>query len=913
MIVMPSMLLSSPALGFLPILLLHLVSIGYLLTRRAKTGSTWWFTLWMISLMLLMASQGLARLVYAPVGAWIDWLGIPCAWFGLIPALQFAHTFPHPFQPREARRLHWVVLSLGGLLLAVTAWEMFYYPWIFLYNFTQFWYLRVSTETLSWFSSTTMLNILLPLGYAWVTLIWVRKTVYFTRRQAEADQKVHPGGVRGVLAALWHPKGGDAQAARSFAGICAIVPAVILFSAFEQTGLLPTGSFAAAYMPSIFILVITYLNYSREPSSLLVKWVGITLVAVLVILEVMNGMVFDLYVQTEEQVRQSNLSVTEALLTSPEGWSADKTAQIPAQIVYIAERPAVGGIFSPTYRMLFTRATASAQAISAETLQAEDARLMQRIEQNLYDVWFETPWLGSILQAGQQLSTQAWNQITFPPGVPSYRGIYHTDGRQHYIRYMVAALNGGSLYEVGFSYLEYRQRLHQRALGLVLLIWIGSGVILIVYPLFFRSNLARPLAGLLAGVQQVNAGSLEVRVEVHTEDEVGFLARSFNNMVRSLHDLNASLRLEISERTRAEAALSESEARFRNLFEYLPLSVFEVEIDPTQSRNVGYAARQMTGRILRANHRVERVYGWTAVELSNASLDKIFPPQAMGDLWTLVDALPTGHAPPVESIGRRRNGAIFPIRVSAATEASSALTPMILTIEDISDEKARRSEEHAIAEERRRIAREIHDGLAQDLAALRLRADIWHTLVERDPARLHDELDRLKEVLGQNIREVRRSIFALRPATLDKIGFDAALQKFVSDWGEQTQIHVEMQVTGQSTKLPTILEPVLFRIIQEALNNISKHAQADTTWLRLQLNDPACVRLSVRDNGVGFDAVAWMSARHSDHLGLVQMRERVEALCGEFQITSQPGQGSVIQITVPMISSRLEGGSTRGS
>ncbi len=94
----------------------------------------------------------------------------------------------------------------------------------------------------------------------------------------------------------------------------------------------------------------------------------------------------------------------------------------------------------------------------------------------------------------------------------------------------------------------------------------------------------------------------------------------------------------------------------------------------------------------------------------------------------------------------------------------------------ITAERNRRSEEEAIAEERRRIAREIHDGIAQDLAFIRLRTSKWRRMIESEPERLHGEFDLLRDLLGKNIQEVRRSIFALRPAALDELGFFPAVE-----------------------------------------------------------------------------------------------------------------------------------------
>jgi PAS domain S-box-containing protein len=337
-------------------------------------------------------------------------------------------------------------------------------------------------------------------------------------------------------------------------------------------------------------------------------------------------------------------------------------------------------------------------------------------------------------------------------------------------------------------------------------------------------------------------------------------------------------------RMRNIAILRESEARFRALFENAPLCVFELDMTQTPPR------------IIRANRRSERVYGWSAAEFATATLDEIFSPAAWPALGQTMNTLGAGETIAVESTGLRRDGTEFPIRASAT---GPDLTRVILAIEDISSEKERRSEEEAIAKERSRIAREIHDGLAQDLAGLRFEVGRWHKLVDDDPRQMHTELDGLRALLSKNIREVRRSIFALRPVALDELGFYPAIRQFAAEFGEQNQLHVDLHVKGPTERLPAFLEPVLFRIIQESLNNVGKHAQASIVWIKLDLTLPDAVKLSVRDDGVGFDPGTLIVQR--GHLGLKQMRERVENLQGVFELHSQPANGTEIQVVLPLV------------
>jgi PAS domain S-box-containing protein len=429
-------------------------------------------------------------------------------------------------------------------------------------------------------------------------------------------------------------------------------------------------------------------------------------------------------------------------------------------------------------------------------------------------------------------------------------------------------------YQAGTTNISQSQYIHERMLPLAYLIVGTSVFILTVFPVFFHVNLVKPLANLLGGVRRVNAGDLSVSAPVGVADEIGFLTRSFNEMVRSLH--------------RSEASLRESEMRFRTLFEHAPLCIFEVDCSPAPPR------------IIRANHQAERTFGWTSGELVDVPLGEIIPPQAKGNHIDISDILHSTDLTALESAGRRRDGSTFPIRISVAPGGTGGSSECILIVEDITAEKARRSEEEAIAEERRRIAREIHDGLAQNLASLRFRADVWHTLLERDPAKLHAELDHLQELLAQNIRDVRRSIFALRPVALEELGFYPALDQFINDFGEQNQLRVDLQLVGPRDRLPPSLEPVLFRIIQEALNNVGKHAQANTVSIRLDLESSDGVTLQIRDDGSGFDSATLDQAIREGRTGLRHIREKAENLHGSFSLRIRPGGGTEVRVELPL-------------
>ena len=224
---------------------------------------------------------------------------------------------------------------------------------------------------------------------------------------------------------------------------------------------------------------------------------------------------------------------------------------------------------------------------------------------------------------------------------------------------------------------------------------------------------------------------------------------------------------------------------------------------------------------------------------------------------------------------------------------------MIVAVEDITPQQQRRTAVAAIEEDRQRIAREIHDGVAQDLAFLRLKLALWQEWVEADPARMQAELTHTQAVLDKAIEEIRRSIYALRPLALDTQGLLPALRRYAADFSEQHDIFVTLAIDVADDQLPATLELLLFRVIQEALNNVAQHARASLAWVELRAADEA-VTLLIRDNGQGFDARDRRAAGRTRGLGLMQMRERVAAAGGRLDVDSRPGQGTAIQAWLPL-------------
>ncbi len=207
-----------------------------------------------------------------------------------------------------------------------------------------------------------------------------------------------------------------------------------------------------------------------------------------------------------------------------------------------------------------------------------------------------------------------------------------------------------------------------------------------------------------------------------------------------------------------------------------------------------------------------------------------------------------------------------------------------------------RAEELALTEERNRIAREIHDGIAQALAFMALKLDLSERLLQTDLERATEELQQVKETLRGQIREVRRSIFALRPIDLERYGFLESVRRYASAFAEQAGFRVRLNLT-EKLELSQASELVFFRVLQEALTNAAKHGRPGLVQIKLTSLGERGGVLEISDNGRGFKA--GVSAGGMGGFGLTQMRERVEARGGRFAVESVEDRGTTVRAELP--------------
>jgi PAS domain S-box-containing protein len=317
--------------------------------------------------------------------------------------------------------------------------------------------------------------------------------------------------------------------------------------------------------------------------------------------------------------------------------------------------------------------------------------------------------------------------------------------------------------------------------------------------------------------------------------------------------------MSVSRDNAPEAALRESEDRFQVLVDAAPVAILIVDDD---------------GRIMLANAGAEAIFGYARSEVIGRPVEVLVPSAARAaherhraGYSTAPRARPMGIG--IELEGLRRDGRTFPIEVGLSVAQAQGRTQVIAFITDIT---ARKQAERAILDERSRLARDLHDAVTQSLFSASLIADVLPRLWERDAVEGRRRLEELRALTRGALAEMRILLLELRPGALTEVPLAELLRHVADASTNRTPIGLDLRVDGDGA-LPPDVQIGLFRIVQEALNNVARHANARGVTIRLDQR-AGHVELEVADDGVGFDP----ASVDASHLGLRIMRERAEAI-----------------------------------
>lgn len=310
-------------------------------------------------------------------------------------------------------------------------------------------------------------------------------------------------------------------------------------------------------------------------------------------------------------------------------------------------------------------------------------------------------------------------------------------------------------------------------------------------------------------------------------------------------------------------------------------------------------------RILYFNSGAETIFGYRAEDILGQSLEVLLPPRFGGGHRAHFAAFAQssdvsrtmGERRPI--FAQARDGREFPAEAAIAKLQRGGETVFVVIMRDITtrkqveEELRTQAEQIAVANERSRLARDLHDAVTQTLFSASVIADVLPRIWERNPVEGKKRLEELRQLSRGALAEMRTLLLELRPSALLEANLADLLRQLAASIASRARVDVGVHVEGQAELAPEV-KVSLYRIAQEALNNVAKHSGASEAHVNLVVHPDAGaaprVRLSVTDNGSGFDP----SISRPTHIGLDIMRERAAAIGARLRIHSQPGKGTEV-------------------
>lgn len=340
--------------------------------------------------------------------------------------------------------------------------------------------------------------------------------------------------------------------------------------------------------------------------------------------------------------------------------------------------------------------------------------------------------------------------------------------------------------------------------------------------------------------------------------------------------------------------------------------------DITAALGEGLLVSDLEGNVIFVNPEAQRLLGWENVPFfgknlgevlktyaeENRDAPQLFPDQRYIDLGLAYRS--------EDQLFVRQDGSSFPVSyVSTPIFEDGQVTAVVTAFQDISVRKLAEQEliasrrqlqelssflQNILEEERSRIARELHDELGQALTALKMDVIWMSSRFAADQDALLAKADHMVEQIGVTVDSVRRIAANLRPGLLDDLGLAAAIEWLLEEFQKRTGVCHELNMSHEEFDFDPELTTTIFRILQEAITNVARHAQASHLLVALEDQGNAVV-LSIKDNGIGFKP-SLVEGQHQS-FGLLGIRERVTALGGDLSIVGELGEGTELGVTLP--------------
>lgn len=416
------------------------------------------------------------------------------------------------------------------------------------------------------------------------------------------------------------------------------------------------------------------------------------------------------------------------------------------------------------------------------------------------------------------------------------------------------------------------------------LLWIETGFFFALNALIYwmLGRWLRPANDILKAISAVEQGNLDVRLPRFKVPEFSRIAQNFNLMGESLRErTEENRRLALIVQQSADAIM----------------------------------IHDLNGNISFWNPAAQRMFGYAPADIIGRSAELLMPPNHESELErNMANMLANGLVEHYDTQRVARDGKLLDVSLSAAPLMDPKTGEVIgeicsmrdITERKLAEETARKLEENRqlthliqrhIEDERRSLARELHDELGQYVTAIKTFAVAIANKTRQDMPSIESSAQTIVSAANHIYDGMHNIIRHLRPGSLDNLGLSEALRDAVADWQAQNpNVKFNLELQGKLDLLGESLNINLYRIVQESVTNALRHARADRIDISLSRHENGTLTLLIKDNGVGMNMC---NVDQSRHFGLLGMRERTQALYGSFSIDSLPGQGSAILVTIP--------------
>ncbi len=421
--------------------------------------------------------------------------------------------------------------------------------------------------------------------------------------------------------------------------------------------------------------------------------------------------------------------------------------------------------------------------------------------------------------------------------------------------------------------------------NLILLI-VGFLIAVNVVVFFFIGRALKPVSTVLEGLKRMERGEFHARMPRFTLPEFDAISHTFNGMADGLEESHAeNRRLALVAEQSGDAIL----------------------------------IKDLEGRVSYWNPAAERLFGWTASDIVGQSAGLIIPPERLEEVRAQSESIRArGIVDHAETQRLARDGRRIEVALSAAPlvdPASNEVIGEICSLRDITEGKRAREAEAELAqnrkltqiiqsrleEERRAIARELHDELGQCVTAIKTIGAVIATRTREQSPEIHRSAQTIVSVAEHMYDSVHGIIRQLRPSALDHLGLRETLEEAVANWRRlNPEIDCQLELEGALDSLGEQVNITVYRIVQECLTNVMKHASASRAQVSVvRCADEGVDRLEIaaRDDGNGLGE---RNQRDATRFGLMGMRERAEALGGTFAVDSKPGEGLSVRVSIPL-------------